>query len=293
MGASGLSIQEEISLMRDDDAAADKASDAEKSILERLQRLQTNPQRRSDESYRRNKKWSWPFGNVPADRWAELAFALALTVATIVNVCIANRQWIVANRQASIADNTEKLSLRAYLGIDNEKFVLNCAYCTDQSTRTDYAKGFTDDNALIVPITNYDHTLAFDAIGYFNWKDATYGGELGSDFSYSDGAQVIVPGTFFVINPQEADHGGILLGSSDMELIRRARDHQITLYIYGHIDYTDAFSCRETLKFCFRYAPDAKPEHRFGLCQAHNEAPIGDKGCNRESSYKRPSRVAK
>jgi hypothetical protein len=208
-------------------------------------------------------------------RWAVrtgkgvIIYTILTAIIMIASVCTA----IYSRWQATIADDTEKRSLRAYIGIDNEKFILNCAACDDPTKQTDIARGFTDDNALFMEIKNYGHTPAFDAIGYFNWKDAPYGTELRSDFPYADGSQVGVPGTVFVINPEETSHGGDLLEPGDVDLIRRARSHQITLYLYGHIDYTDVFKCRDALKFCFRYAPDAKPEHRFGLCHAHNETP--------------------
>jgi hypothetical protein len=122
--------------------------------------------------------------------WAIAFMLLGTLVATGFAACYTRKQWITA-------EDTEKRSLRAYLGVDNENFVLNCTYCTDLSRRPDYTKDLTDDDSLIVPVTNYGHTPAFDAVGYFNWKDSPYGTEIGSNFSYNDGAQVICSRCFF------------------------------------------------------------------------------------------------
>lgn len=102
--------------MSDNEAAQDKASDAEKLIFDRLERLQSNPDSHSNKSYRsanRDKKWSRPFRNISADRWAELLFALALTVATILNAFIANRQWIAANGQLNAMRDQARAWIKA------------------------------------------------------------------------------------------------------------------------------------------------------------------------------------
>jgi hypothetical protein len=230
-----------------------------KSIEGKLQAAREDPTEYERESHR----WAIRTGRGVIFYTILTAFIMAASVGTAIY-----SRW-----QATIADDSEKRSLRAYIGIENEKFVLNCDACDDPTKQTDFAKGFTDNNALFMEIKNYGHTPAFDATGSFNWKDAPYGNELPPDFTYADGANARTPGTVFVINPQERSHGGDLLDAGVVDFIKRARNHQITLYLYGHIDYTDVFKCRNVLKFCFRYAPDAKPAHSFDFCQAHNETP--------------------
>lgn len=53
------------------------------------------------------------FRGVVVDRWIELAFTFAIMVATIVNVCVAVRQWDVANGQLAVmrADQRPWISL--------------------------------------------------------------------------------------------------------------------------------------------------------------------------------------
>jgi hypothetical protein len=51
---------------------------------------------------RDSKKKPRAFRDLPADRWAELLFTLALTAATIASVCIAIWQWSVANGQLTV-----------------------------------------------------------------------------------------------------------------------------------------------------------------------------------------------
>lgn len=99
--------------MSDGNAAENKASDAEKAILDRLERLQRNPGQISGENTqtaKRNKQWLSPFRNVSADRKVELLFAAFLTAATIVNVLIAARQWGVGARQADLMDTQTKIA---------------------------------------------------------------------------------------------------------------------------------------------------------------------------------------
>ena len=61
------------------------------------------------------------------------------------------------------------------------------------------------------------------------------------------------------------------MDATNIDRIKRARDHQIWLYFYGQVTYVDVFGCKAKTLFCFRYIPDNDPKHRFAMCPEHNE----------------------
>lgn len=191
-------------------------------------------------------------------------FTAAIMVASI---CTA----IFSRWQATTADDTEKRSLRAYVGIENDAFVVNCTACDDQTKQTIPERGLTEDNILIIKITNYGGTPASKVMAHINYKDTKFGTELPPDFNYADGipnGPLLAPVT---MSPHSTTDMGGSLNAATVDLFKRARNHQITLHIYGHVDYTDAFKCSGSILFCYRYTPDNKPEHRFPPCAKHNE----------------------
>ena len=61
------------------------------------------------------------FLRIAVDRWIELAFTAAIVVATIVNVCIANRQTQIASKQTIISEqqlNIQSAEQRPWLSIE-------------------------------------------------------------------------------------------------------------------------------------------------------------------------------
>ncbi len=197
------------------------------------------------------RRW-WQIG---WDRAVELGFTFAILAATIVNVCVANRQWSAMLESNTISRNNAEQSLRAYVGINNEDTVVNCAACDDPIKQSIPERGFVDDNMRIFTVENYGQTPAFDGHGTIGTKDMPLGRDLPSNFDYPLGdanTRTPIKVLPWVLEPHDKNHFGAAMDASQIDLIKRARLHQITLYIYGQVTYLDAFDCNATMIFCFR-----------------------------------------
>ena len=198
---------------------------------------------------------------------------IAYTVLTSIIMVAAVGTAIYSREQANTAADTERRSLRAYVGIDNEDIVLNCAACTNQNKATT-ADFYSDENMVTFPVENYGQTPAFDGNGIVGVKDMPPGRELPSNFNYPVGEpnQREPPRAYpWVIEPRETNHFGTFMDAANINLIKRAQNHQIWLYFYGQITYVDVFGCSAKVLFCFRYIPDNESKHRFAFCPEHNE----------------------
>lgn len=168
--------------------------------------------------------------------------------------------------------DTERRQLRAYVGIDSKTVELKCGSCVPTALRRD-TKAFYDDDFVGIGIHNFGQTPAHELTSRSNWKEMPFGAELPKDFDYPDNPPIesAYPMSKSTLNPTESAIAGNQFGAETVAIIIRAREHQASMYIYGHIDYKDVFDKPRTTPFCFRYAPDTTDEaHRFPLCPEHN-----------------------
>ena len=198
----------------------------------------------------------------------EWAIGLMLFFTLVATSCAAK----FAHDQTVIADDTEKRSLRAYLGVNNEDIALNCAACGNQNKvpSTDF---YSDEDMISLPVQNYGQTPAFDGQGLVGLKGMPPNQELPTNFDYPLGEinqREPVKTYAWVLEPHEINHFGAFLDKVNLDLVNKARNREIWLYVYGQITYVDAFSCTAKVIFCFRYIPDNEAKHQFVFCPEHN-----------------------
>jgi hypothetical protein len=185
---------------------------------------------------RDSKKKPRAFRDLPADRWAELLFTLALTAATIASVCIAIWQWSVANGQLTVMRDQSRAWIKADLIFDGD---------------FRYTKGIGAFFPFHFLLSNVGHSPAYNvrttAILYTPatltedifaaWKSKCDGWKKESDLSKSSGF-VMLPGDK---SPSNQSTMGVptffdtLIDSA--RAISDLGDHRIKIWILGCVDY--------------------------------------------------------
>ena len=170
------------------------------------------------------------------------------------------------------AKNIARRQLRAYVGI--EKIVLETPSFTDATyIKPDPTKGpvvFKD--FIVATIKNYGQTPAHDlstyvtVVGITTVGGPTYGLKLPADFKFEEqnldqatGRERVV--SKYILQPSQPDTTKVPL--DDIEGVKQAHDLKVTLYAYGHIEYTDIFDRRWSNFFCFLYEPWRPEGTRF------------------------------
>lgn len=212
-------------------------------------------------------------------RFLEVA-GFVLLVGTFV---FTGLSYLVFHDQLRASIDNEQRSLRAYVGIDGEKIVVNCALCDDPK-KVRPNDHYSDANAITLLIHNYGQTPAFDGLGVVGTKAMPVGQDLDSKFDYPLPTNVTSYRWF--VEPHETTGFGAELDDAAVELVKKARDRKIWLFFYGEMNYLDAFNCAAKVLFCFRYAPDNSEEHRFPACHEHNEPA---KKCEKQELQKKAS----
>lgn len=167
-------------------------------------------------------------------------------------VTFAALAFLAAGYQGWVARDTEKRSLRAYVGGTGEiKFKEETLFSPTQ---------------ISLSIQNYGETPATDVKIFGNWYDTAPGKELPDDFAFSEthecpegeGVAVLYPKT-----PIPAQ-----MPSCEKAVADRAKRVFMsgTLYLYGHIEYRDVFSERHVSTFCLSWTSGVS-----GYCARHNE----------------------
>jgi hypothetical protein len=181
------------------------------------------------------KRKSKRFRDLPADRLAELFFALALTVATIANVCIANRQWSAANGQLAVMRDQARAWIKADLIFDGD---------------FQYIKGLGASFPFHFQLFNVGHSPAYNVRTtaflytpatstediFATWKSRCDRWKKESDFSKSSGF-VMLPGD---TDPSNKDTMGFqMLGDQFIGPSIASGDSggRIRIWIMGCVDY--------------------------------------------------------
>src|SRR5271154_7475136 len=79
---------------------------------------------------------------------------------------------------------------------------------------------------------------------------------------------------YSTLNPGQIAPVQYNFNSNQIELVGRARKHEISLYLYGEAKFRDAFGTARSAPFCYRYVPES-PDKDWPLCPEHN-SPTAD-----------------
>jgi hypothetical protein len=129
--------------------------------------------------------------------------------------------------------------------------------------------GFTVE--ITVPYKNFGQTPAYDVVAR-SWM-AVLPPELPPNFSFEKPPDPKPPMTT-ILPPGEGYR--VRTGSSrpvahdEVDTIKSAKD--LRLYVYGNIDYVDAFGLGRTTEFCYCYDAYAFTSGEVSLCRHHNLA---------------------
>jgi hypothetical protein len=188
-----------------------------------------------------------------------------------------------AKRSADDATLRTEIELRAYVGITGE-IQLNCPACeTDTFRPLTPTPNHVMDNSIVIHIQNGGQTPAYSVHAENSFYPTTYEGTLPENFTFP-----IYPGAQHLagIGPETA--GGVaILNAHDTQLesmstplqqdvialIAQAKHHQISLFWYGNILYTDVFQKSRCTPFCLAYLPDFPRDQQFEPCEKHNTPP--------------------
>ena len=195
---------------------------------------------------------------------------LAIVAASIYSARQAKISADAARLSAATAQHAEKQQLRAYVGINSEPIILRCDACDDPSKPIVEQQDLREDNSIITEMQNFGQTPAYDTTVYINWQINQYGTGLAEDFTYPDTVTKGLQTSKFAMYPGQKRPTVHALDAQTVGLIRRARNHELFIFYYGHIDYRDVFDEQSIVDFCFQYAPDAGPKNHFPLCHEHN-----------------------
>lgn len=217
-------------------------------------------------------------------------FAFLAAVFAGVSALIFNGQ-LGEMHQASVDSNnlvitareTEERQLRAYVSITGD-VLLQCISC-----KTDMFWPFTPspkhivDNAITFSIQNGGQTPAYNVSLETGFYYADYGQGLPAGFTYpiTNGTQSLVGispsmrSPTATIGPHDKMFSMVPIEPPVIPNVIRAQQHEITLFYYGIINYTDVFIKRRVTPFCFEYLPDIPNNEQFANCEEHNAPPPG------------------
>ena len=193
------------------------------------------------------------------------AFAFLAAVAAIVSAVIFSGQ-LGEMHQASIdttelvdtARDTEERQLRAYLSITGY-IELRCHSCNAGQFRPiSPAPQYMMDNIITINIQNGGQTPAYNVYVEDSFYPATFEGSLPSGFAFP----IIKPTEHMVSASRSSENGvGTInaheitpnpgpIQQSILDYIIRAQHHNVTLFYYGNIRYTDIFHKTRITPFC-------------------------------------------
>jgi hypothetical protein len=166
------------------------------------------------------------------------------------------------------ARDTETRQLRAYL--DLRPGVLTCTECNGplSSTPEKAAPGIAPKNYVKFFAKNGGITPAYNVTLKICWWRNEVNKRLPDGFNYTCS---IEPDDWSANSTIFGGTEGVFLSAVAPSDVVLARNHQITLYAYGQIEYDDGFGHSKITPLCKFYDPTGSDEHNtlWGECRAH------------------------
>jgi hypothetical protein len=181
-----------------------------------------------------------------------------LAIFTIVLAFATVFLWVATRDLANEAAESSRRELRAYVGVSPPKF------------------GKTDPDEVSILVENGGKTPAYQVTGWLNsyWINGV-GQVLPDGFDYPEQERT---GNFSVFSSVAVLNAGKSIPFTfdfDFDHIRRIRNDEISLFLYGHIKYVDVFGKDQFTEFCYQYfvARDGdKIGHALVMYDEHNKA---------------------
>ncbi|MGP8232361.1 MAG: hypothetical protein ACLQL2_06805 [Methylovirgula sp.] len=183
------------------------------------------------------------------ENWVGLLTLLAVGAYTVITFFM----WCNSNRQLAISKDTEHRSLRAYMIITD--FGVACPDCGDIALSADT---YGMRNAILTRFENNGQTPAFQVEGITNWlPEPKANASLPKDFAFADHKRTGFVSKSDIGRDKHKDSAEEITDQKDIAMFKAAGDGQITMFLYGHVDYCDIFGEPHSVAFCFIYKRNA------------------------------------
>lgn len=170
--------------------------------------------------------------------------------------------------------DTAKKQLRAYLGLETITLELPSARDPHYEP-TPIKAGTIETDFVVLTIKNFGSTPALQVTARANWKSLPFLHQPPLDFTFPDLDQnvpkeldLITSKT--VVDPSESWITRVAI--HDITPFLKAARKKSSLYIYGHIDYTDIYGKDHHSNFCYVYQPYEPRLPDLIPYSSHNEA---------------------
>ncbi|MGO8952085.1 MAG: hypothetical protein ACLPWS_02810 [Rhodomicrobium sp.] len=175
------------------------------------------------------------------------------------------------NKMARAAENTERRQLRAYVGMHEIETELPNLHQLNYEIPDNIPPGFIHQDFVTATIKNFGQTPAQDVMTVVNWQPIIpFGAWLPDDFGYrdQDTLNTIASAGRSVVDRDSTHFSTVNLNT--LRAFRDAENKTCSLYLYGHIDYTDVYDRRWRREFCYIWEPWRPSGARFVPYREHN-----------------------
>jgi hypothetical protein len=196
------------------------------------------------------------------------------TVISAVAATAASAAAIISLVLLCVTRQSNKRQQRAYIGVDSIGLELPGLENPDYEPIKPDKPGLVVSDCVLCTFRNYGGTPALDVKVHINWQSISFGKILPANFQYPDYESITTPGIGRVVSHlhlmQKQDHT-TRVPIYDVDVFRKAHEQKGTLYIYGHIDYTDVFGQNWSRRFSYIYEPWQTEGQQFIPDQSHND----------------------
>jgi hypothetical protein len=175
---------------------------------------------------------------------------------------------ILSYCQLKLSENTARRQLRAYVGWTGNNVNLRCLSCGIPAKTTEKADDITTDNTVSIEIQNFGLTPAYDLQFWMNFWSIPFNAELPKDFNFPKPVGVSETNSDDIINPGQKIPIFGFLQIADIDKVTKAHNRESSLYLYGEIQFRDAFGWNRIVPYCFQYRPDVQ-QNSFATCRHH------------------------
>ncbi|MSQ22778.1 MAG: hypothetical protein EXR53_05680 [Dehalococcoidia bacterium] len=161
---------------------------------------------------------------------------------------------------------TNKRQLRAYVGLESLRLELPELNDPNYRPIQPDKAGLVVDDYVLATVKNYGTTPALDVRTQVNWHGVPFGTLIQDDFAYADAESITTPDISRVISRyavmQQQSHVD-RVPVYDASVFKKAQQREISIWMYGHIDYRDIYGRKWSREFSFIYEPWQSLEQQF------------------------------
>jgi len=178
--------------------------------------------------------------------------------------------FVIGGIQVDISRRSARRQLRAYVGINRLDLEMPNIDKKGYEIPDVITGPFIYKDLLIIDLRNYGQTPAYDVQWYVNWVPVTpFGSRLPDYFPYDDYGLDVEGVRGYIIEPGRENITRTRIDK--LKFFRDAIKQETSLYIFGHVDYSDIYNRRWHRTFSYMYEPWRPDGDRFHPDRRHNE----------------------